>query len=35
MSHSERMSRVDTTWLRMDRSANLMFIVAVWLLEGP
>ena len=35
MSHSERMSSVDTTWLRMDRPANLMMIVAVWLLEGP
>ncbi len=35
MGHSERMSAVDTTWLRMDRPANLMMIVAVWLLEGP
>jgi len=35
MNHSERMSPVDTTWLRMDRPANLMMIVAVWLLEGP
>ncbi len=35
MGHSERMSSVDTTWLRMDRPANLMMIVAVWLLEGP
>ena len=35
MSYSERMSPVDTTWLRMDRPANLMMIVAVWLLEGP
>ncbi len=35
MSHSERMSSVDTTWLRMDRPTNLMMIVAVWLLEGP
>jgi WS/DGAT/MGAT family acyltransferase len=35
MSQSERMSPVDTTWLRMDRPANLMMIVAVWLLEGP
>ena len=35
MSHSERMSSVDTTWLRMDRPANLMMIVAVWVLEGP
>ena len=30
---SERMSRVDTAWLRMDTDANLMMIVGVWLLE--
>ena len=35
MSHSERMSAVDTTWLRMERPANPMMIVAVWILEGP
>ncbi len=35
MSHSERMSSIDTAWLRMDRPANLMMIVAVWVLEGP
>ncbi len=35
MSQSERMSSVDTTWLRMDRPANPMVIVAVWILEGP
>jgi len=35
MSHSERMSAVDTTWLRMDRPANPMMIVAVWILERP
>ena len=35
MSHSERMSPVDTTWLRMDRPANLMIILGVWILEGP
>src|SRR5271166_6539830 len=35
MSRSERMSSVDTTWLRMDRPANPMMIVAVWILEGP
>jgi len=28
----ERMSRVDMTWLRMDRPANPMMIVAVWVL---
>ena len=30
---SERMSRVDTAWLRMDNDANLMMIVGVWLVE--
>ena len=35
MSRSERMSSVDTTWLRMDNPANLMMIVGVWILEGP
>src|ERR1035438_8154125 len=30
---SERMSRVDTAWLRMDNDANLMMIVGVWLLQ--
>ena len=35
MTHSERMSSVDTTWLRMDGPANLMIIVGVWLLGGP
>jgi diacylglycerol O-acyltransferase / wax synthase len=29
---SERMSRVDTAWLRMDSDANPMMIVGVWLL---
>ena len=29
---SERMSRVDTAWLRMDSDANLMMIVGIWLL---
>jgi diacylglycerol O-acyltransferase len=29
---SERMSRVDQAWLRMDTEANLMMIVGVWLL---
>jgi len=29
----ERMSRVDTAWLRMDSEANLMMIVGVWLIE--
>ncbi len=28
----ERMSRVDTAWLRMDNSVNLMMIVGFWLL---
>ena len=32
-SHApERMSRVDTAWLRMDNDVNLMMIVGVWLL---
>lgn len=35
MTRNERMSSVDTTWLRMDRPANPMMIVAVWVLEGP
>ena len=35
MSRSERMSSVDTTWLRMDSPGNLMMIVGVWILEGP
>jgi WS/DGAT/MGAT family acyltransferase len=30
---AERMSRVDTAWLRMDNDANLMMIVGVWLLQ--
>jgi diacylglycerol O-acyltransferase / wax synthase len=30
---AERMSRVDTAWLRMDSDVNLMMIVGVWLLE--
>jgi WS/DGAT/MGAT family acyltransferase len=29
---SERMSRVDTSWLRMDNDVNLMMIVSVWVL---
>jgi WS/DGAT/MGAT family acyltransferase len=29
----ERMSRVDTAWLRMDTPANLMMIVGFWLIE--
>jgi WS/DGAT/MGAT family acyltransferase len=29
----ERMSRVDTAWLRMDNDVNLMTIVGVWLLR--
>ncbi len=28
----ERMSRVDTAWLRMDNDVNLMMIVGVWLI---
>jgi diacylglycerol O-acyltransferase / wax synthase len=33
MPAAERMSRVDTAWLRMDNDVNLMMIVGVWLLE--
>jgi WS/DGAT/MGAT family acyltransferase len=29
----ERMSKVDTAWLRMDSRANLMMIVGVWILQ--
>ncbi len=29
----ERMSKVDTAWLRMDTDANLMMIVGVWVLK--
>jgi diacylglycerol O-acyltransferase / wax synthase len=29
---SERMSRVDHAWLRMDSDANLMMIIGFWLL---
>ena len=28
---TERMSRVDNAWLRMDNDVNLMMIVGVWL----
>ncbi|MCB1534838.1 MAG: wax ester/triacylglycerol synthase family O-acyltransferase [Rhodoblastus sp.] len=35
MSHSERMSPVDTAWLRMDRPNNLMMITGVMTLAGP
>ena len=30
---AQRMSRVDTAWLRMDNDVNLMMIVGVWLLQ--
>jgi len=29
----ERMSKVDTAWLRMDSSSNLMMIVGVWIIK--
>ena len=29
----ERMSKVDTAWLRMDSPCNLMMIVGVWILR--
>lgn len=31
--HGERMSKVDTAWLRMDNESNLMMIVGVWVLK--
>lgn len=31
--HGERMSKVDTAWLRMDDAANLMMIVGVWVVR--
>jgi WS/DGAT/MGAT family acyltransferase len=31
--HGERMSKVDTAWLRMDSSSNLMMIVGVWVIR--
>ena len=31
--HGERMSKVDTAWLRMDSESNLMMIVGVWVLK--
>lgn len=31
--HGERMSKVDTAWLRMDSPSNLMMIVGVWTLQ--
>ena len=29
----ERMSKIDTAWLRMYTSANLMMIVGVWIIK--
>jgi hypothetical protein len=29
----ERMSKVDTAWLRMDAPSNLMMIVGVWIIK--
>ena len=31
----ERMSGVDTAWLRMDSAGNLMMIVGVWVFDAP
>lgn len=33
MTQAERMSKVDTAWLRMDTESNLMMIVGVWYLR--
>ncbi|MCC6657914.1 MAG: wax ester/triacylglycerol synthase family O-acyltransferase, partial [Rhodocyclaceae bacterium] len=35
MSKRERISPVDTAWLRMDRPTNLMMIVGVMIFAGP
>ena len=35
MAKRERISNVDTAWLRMDRPANLMMIVGVLMFDGP
>jgi WS/DGAT/MGAT family acyltransferase len=35
MPHRERMSPVDTAWLRMDSPGNLMMIVGVDVFDGP
>ena len=35
MSKAERMSSVDTTWLRMDRPANPMVVVGLLIFGGP
>jgi WS/DGAT/MGAT family acyltransferase len=34
-AEKERMSAVDTAWLRMDRATNLMVILGVWVLDRP
>jgi WS/DGAT/MGAT family acyltransferase len=34
MANRERISGVDTAWLRMDHPTNLMMIVGVWVFEG-
>jgi WS/DGAT/MGAT family acyltransferase len=35
MGKRERMSSIDTAWLRMDSPANLMMIVGIYEFEGP
>jgi WS/DGAT/MGAT family acyltransferase len=35
MRNREKMSSVDTAWLRMDRPTNLMMIVGVLIFDGP
>jgi WS/DGAT/MGAT family acyltransferase len=35
MSKRERISPVDTAWLRMDRPTNLMMIVGIMMFDGP
>jgi len=34
MANRERISGVDTAWLRMDLPTNLMMIIGVWMFEG-
>ena len=34
MTNRERISHVDTAWLRMDRPTNLMQIVGVMIFDG-
>ena len=35
LKNRERMTSVDTAWLRMDTTTNLMMIVGVMMFDGP